>query len=193
MLLALSHFQQKLRGMSVLIQSDNTTVVAYINRDGGMRSPTLNAMIKDLVHWSTSYLVTVKAVHVAGADNVQADALSREGHALPRNLLMSTEWSLSQTVANKLFRLWGLPDVDLFATRQNRKLDCFRSLFPDALAQSHQALSIPWDKGLRYIYPPTSLALRSLSKIAREEADAIIILPLWPRRGWFHLLIQLAV
>ena len=192
-LLALSHFQEQIRGSSVLIQSDNTTVVAYINRDGGMRSPSLNAMVRNLVDWSTCYLVTVRAVHVAGADNVQADVLSREGQVQVRNVSKSTEWSLAQSVIDKVFRRWDLPDVDLFATRLNRKVDCFCSLLPDALARSHQALSIPWDKGLMYIYPPMSLALRSLAKIAREEADAIVILPCWPRRGWFHLLIQLSI
>ena len=192
-LLALRHFQEQIQGKAVLIQSDNTTVVAYILKDGGMRSPSMNALVKELVQWSLRYHVTVTAVHVAGADNVQADSLSRDGLPFPRDILKSTEWSLLQSVADRIFQRWGRPDVDLFATRRNRKVACFCSCIPEHLALSQQALSIPWDQGLIYLYPPLSLALRSLAKVAREEANAIVILPAWPRRGWYHLLMQLTV
>lgn len=83
--------------------------------------------------------------------------------------------------------------VDLFATRVNRKVPCFCSMLPDPQVLSLDALSVPWDRGLVYLYPPISLALRCLAKIRREEAEAIVILPWWPRRGWFHLLLQTLV
>lgn len=37
--LALKHFQQFLQGQHVLINTDNSTAVAYINRQGGTCSP----------------------------------------------------------------------------------------------------------------------------------------------------------
>ena len=36
--LALKHFLPFLKGQHVLVRTDNTTVVAYVNRQGGLRS-----------------------------------------------------------------------------------------------------------------------------------------------------------
>ena len=49
------------------------------------------------------------------------------------------------------------------------------------------------DRGLLYLYPPLSLAHQSLHKIRREEAEAIVVLPYWPRRGWLPLLLEMLV
>ncbi len=43
------------------------------------------------------------------------------------------------------------------------------------------------------MYPPIPLLHLALHKIRREEADVIAILPWWPRRGWFPLVLSLLV
>ncbi len=43
------------------------------------------------------------------------------------------------------------------------------------------------------MYPPILLLHLLLDKIRREEADVIAILPWWPRRGWFPLVLSLLV
>ena len=45
-----------------------------------------------------------------------ADCLSRQ------HQLISTEWTLHQDVCNQLWKLWGYPTVDLFATTLNFRL-----------------------------------------------------------------------
>ena len=40
-LMALQRWQKVLQGKSILLRSDNTTVVQYINKQGGMISPLL--------------------------------------------------------------------------------------------------------------------------------------------------------
>ena len=46
--LSVQHFLPQLRGQNVLIRSDNTTVVQYINKQGGTRSPRLCYQAWDL-------------------------------------------------------------------------------------------------------------------------------------------------
>ena len=50
-LLALKSFEQQCKGQIVLIATDNTTVVSYINKEGGMRSGSLCALLWRLLSW----------------------------------------------------------------------------------------------------------------------------------------------
>ena len=43
------------------------------------------------------------------------------------------------------------------------------------------------------MYPLVPLLSLALHKVIREEAQVIAILPWWPRRGWFPLVLQLLV
>ena len=190
---ALRHFVHDLRGHHVLVISDNTSVVAYLNREGGTRSRSLNDLVRPLVLWCMEHSITLQAAHLAGADNLQADALSRPEAQSRRDRFKSVEWSLDQDVADRLFLRWGTPVLDLFATHLNTKVPQFCSLLPDANAIGREALSLPWDQGLVYLFPPFSLVARCLHKIVREEAETIMIAPWWPRRGWFAQLLHLMV
>ena len=62
----------------VPIATDNTTVVSYINKEGGMRSCPLCALLWRILTWCTRKQVT-KARHIPGRPNVVADKLSRLG------------------------------------------------------------------------------------------------------------------
>ena len=50
-LLALKRFQHLVQGKVVLVATDNTTVVAYINKEGGVRSGSLCALLWRLLCW----------------------------------------------------------------------------------------------------------------------------------------------
>ena len=139
------------------------------------------------------HVKTLSAVHVAGEDNLLADRLSRPGQILTRDRMKSVEWALSQRIADQIFNHWGVPMVDLFATALNRKVPVYCSRVPHPLALRAAALQLPWVEGLYYMFPPLSLTLPSLCKIRRDEAEIIAILPWWPNRGWFPLILDLLV
>ena len=61
--------------------------------------------------------MTLVPGYLPGHLNVLADHLSRRGQ------ILKTEWSLNQTIADRIFRAWGRPFVDLFALGKNTKLD----------------------------------------------------------------------
>ena len=59
--LALKEFQNLCANKIVLVATDNTTVMSYINKEGGMRSGTLCALLWRILTWCTRHQVTLKA------------------------------------------------------------------------------------------------------------------------------------
>ncbi|PIK42864.1 putative TBC1 domain family member 2A [Apostichopus japonicus] len=105
---ALEAFHTQVRNTRVTIFSDNTTVVAYINRQGGTRSDKLCRLAWEVLTTASDSGMVLRASHIAGKDNVMADALSR-GHLDPN------EWTLSQQTCDRIFLRFGRPLIDLFA------------------------------------------------------------------------------
>ena len=103
---------------------DNSTVVAYVNKQGGTVSQALCLLASRLLRWTESFDVHLDARYLPGQDNVLADVLSRRGQ------VVGTEWSLHPQVARSLLRVWGNPSIDLFATCLNAKLPLYCSLVP---------------------------------------------------------------
>ena len=73
---------------TVLVATDNSTVVAYTNKQGGTHSEEMCALLWKIMTWCHHYHITLKARHIPGCLNVMADLLSRS------NQVQSTEWSL---------------------------------------------------------------------------------------------------
>ena len=80
--LALKEFQTLVFNKTVLVATDNTTVVAYINKEGGMKSGSLCALLWRILSWCTRQQVTLRARHIPGRLNVIADKLSRLGQTI---------------------------------------------------------------------------------------------------------------
>ena len=100
-------------------------MVAYINKEGGIKSGPLCPLLWRILTWCTRNSVTLKARHIPGRLNMIADKLSRLGQTI------QTEWSLNPEMFQAICNRWHRPQVDLFATRFNRKLPQFVSLVPD--------------------------------------------------------------
>ena len=64
--LALKEFRTLVCNKTVLIATDNTTVVAYINKEGGMKSGSLCALLWRILSWCTRQQVTLRAVDAPG-------------------------------------------------------------------------------------------------------------------------------
>ncbi|KAF7249347.1 Protein P, partial [Varanus komodoensis] len=111
---ALRSFEDILQHRVVQITSDNVATVFYLNKQGGTKSPTLARLSMKIWDWCIPRDITLMAVRLAGVDNVQADLLSR-------HMFISHEWELDPHTRDHLFLRWSSPDVDLFATQQNKK------------------------------------------------------------------------
>ena len=192
---AIRHFQQSLQAGVLLVQTDNTTVQTYLTRGGGGRTKaqSLNQLAREITLWCLDRLITIRAVHLSGADKVKADTLFRRPSNRQTKLESLVEWSLDQELANLLFQMWGSPVADLFTTAVDAKVPVFYSRTAEPSVCQDDAFQADWSRGLLYMYPPIPRLHLALHKIRREEADVIDILPWWPRRGLFPMVLSLLV
>ena len=123
--LALQRFKDQCQNQTVLVAIDNSTGVAYINKQGGTHSAEMCALLWKIMTWCHHYQITLKARHIPGCLNVMADLLSR------LNQVQSTEWSLHPQVFKQICLKWFTPHIDLFATRLNHKVTLYVSPVPD--------------------------------------------------------------
>ena len=184
--LALRHFKDQCQDQTVLVATDNSTVVAYINKQGGTHSAEMCALLWRIMTWCHHLHITLKARHIPGCLNVMADLLSRSNH------VQSTEWSLHPQVFKQICQKWFTPHVDLFATHLNHKLPLYVSPIPDQKAWAIDALNINWMGLMAYAYPPMALLYKVIQKIRQCNCLVILIAPGWPGMPWFWDLVQLS-
>ena len=166
----------------IRVFSDNSPVVYVLKRRGSAKSKPLNNWALSIFKLLRKRQWFISVHHIAGKSNVWADQFSRSAP-------ISTEWELDVESFSWISHLTHRPQIDLFATRENRKLNNFISPFPDHLALGIDAFTIDWNRWTCiYLFPPTNLILKVLENLMHFEGTAIIVAPLWPRAPWFHLL-----
>ncbi len=128
--LALRQFRPLLLGKHVLVRTDNTAAVSYINRLGGIRSHRMSQLARHLLLWSHTQFKSLRAVHIPGQLNRAADALSRQ-------LTFPGEWRLHPETIRLIWSRFGEAQVDLFASPNPPTASC-TSPWPRApSAQTH--------------------------------------------------------
>ena len=66
----------------VMISTNNTTVVSYINRQGGTHSPNLCVEVWKILHWCLEYYIMIRVRRISGKFNILADRLLRLDRSL---------------------------------------------------------------------------------------------------------------
>jgi hypothetical protein len=169
-------------GKVVRFMIDNSSVVYYLNKQGGTRSSNLAEATRHLLLLAENLNTEIQAVHIKGELNVLADMLSRT------NLVLKTEWRLSARSFEWLCSVsaWGVPEVELFANRLNHHLPRFFSPCVDKEAEATDALVSRWPKATCYAFPPTTILNRVVSKMLEEKpARLVLVAPWWPKKSWF--------
>ena len=134
-LLALKHCKYLSRNQTVLIATDNTTLVAYINKEGGMKSGSLCALLWRLIVQPEEHCAT-GPLYTRPVELDSRQALTSQPSYPDR--MVSSPWDLLQ-----ICRMWHTPQMDLFVTRFNRKLSQFMSPVLDKEAYTVDPLCIP--------------------------------------------------
>lgn len=183
-LLGLQSFCNDFEKKHIRLKLDNTTAVAYINNLGGVKSIPCHKIAKEIWLWALERNIHLSAEHLPGSENVIADKASR---VLDDN----TEWELVMACFLEVNNNFGPFDIDLFASRLNKKVETYSSWKPDPYAKFIDAFSADWREFNFYAFPPFSLVLQCLEKIRREQSTGTMIVPLWPGQPWFPIIISM--
>src|SRR6185437_1507336 len=121
-----------IRDQMVMIRTDNTTCVAYINHQGGTVSQMLSTTAEEIWNLCLERNIHIKAEHVPGVMNTIADQASRikkDRH----------DWKLCTKTFQIIDKIWGPHHLDLFASHHNSQLHRYFSWTPDPGAEAINA------------------------------------------------------
>ncbi|XP_064465265.1 uncharacterized protein LOC135376675 [Ornithodoros turicata] len=185
-ILALQTFARGLKQGCVLIQMDNTVAITAISKLGSARSLTLSSFAHQMWSWCFQKGLTVRAEHIPGRRNIQADWASRVD-------LDSSSWKLDPCQFNKISYSWGPFQTDLFADFTNFQIPHFYSWKPDPCSQGIDAFTKDWNSGINYAFPPFCLVGKCIQKIQQATTTLVLIAPVWPAQTWYPSLLQALV
>ena len=128
----------------------------------------------------------LKGAHIAGKINILPDQLSRI-------VIRPAEWTLNDSVLQKIFQIWKKPMIDLFASYHKKKMDIFCTWDQHPQALTVDAFSISWNQMFAYAFPPICLIPKVLQHMRLGHCQMILIAPQWPRRHWYPDLLKLCI
>lgn len=184
--MGLKCFCKTITNAELLLRIDNTTAISYINRMGGIQFPHLNNITREIWQWCERKKLFIFASYIRSCANTEADKASRFSN-------MDTEWELHESCFQDIVREFGQPEIDLFATRINKKCSKFVSWKRDPDAYDIDAFTLRWDDFLFYAFPPFSIILKCIRKIIDDKATGILVAPYWPSQPWFPLYRSLTI
>ena len=167
--LSLLHYQHILQGQTLLLWTDSSTAL-WCLRNQGSRTTDLMILTREILELCDSLDIYLIPRHLQGVLNVLADAGSRP-HAIV------TEWMLDRTSFERIANLPSIyPQVDLFATRDNRQLENFVSPCPDPDAVGKDAFLLDWNRWESiYLFPPRPVLARCLAKLASFVGTGVLV------------------
>ena len=174
------------RNVHVAVELDNVTSIKYgrVAVSRSLRMSTLGAKFFDKVEEAG---ISLTFRHLAGELNVTADGLSRQAHT-------HADWKLNRGLFRMIWsHLGGIPDVDLFASSQNRQVDHFLSYYHDHRSMGADAFQHSWSNwNLPYAYPPPILIGKVLQKLRADCCQrSIVVVPVWQAQTWFPTVLQM--
>ena len=146
----------------------------------GIRFENLNSMSKQIWQWCETRNIWIFASYISSKENFEADCESRR-------LEPETEYELSNLAFSKIIESFGKPDIDLFASRTNHKCAKYVSWKQDPGSEAIDAFTLNWRSFYFYSFPPFSIILKVLRKIKKDDAEGIVVVPVWPAQPWYPL------
>lgn len=184
-LLCLQHFCSNVTNEHIHLFMDNTVALKYISKMGG-RKQMLNALAKQFWEWCEHRNIWVSGFHIPGKLNTTADSLSRQKRKCNEDM----EWAININIYDMICQKMGSSEIDLFASAKNHKHKRYVSYMPEKGAVAINAFSIYWKYKLHYAFPPFSVIGRVLQKMCEEEAEVIMVAPIFPSQPWFPQLLS---
>jgi hypothetical protein len=126
----------------------------------------------------TSHKIRLFLSHLHSLANTESDALSRGK--------TQEEWHLSPSIAQQIFRVFGVLQIDLFASRATSQVPIYFSLDRhDRQARGVDALRQKWDFSLMYAFPPPCMILTVIQKFRQSRGSSLLLIaPFWIDSQW---------
>lgn len=175
---ALHCFSHDDNSIRILFRVDNTTAIAYINRMGGCHQPELHCIARRIWQFCESRKLYIFASYITSKENYIADFQSRAE-------IDDSDWKLNPLLFSKICKVFGQPEIDLFASSETKQCTKFISWFPSPGAEGVDAFTISWNFKLAYAFPPFCLIPRVLKKLRQSKCKCIVVVPLWPSQLWY--------
>ncbi len=180
--LALRQFRPLLLGKHVLVRTDNTAAVSYINRLGGIRSHRMSQLARHLLLWSHTQFKSLRAVLIPGQLNRAADALSRQ-------LTFPGEWRLHPEMIRLIWsRFRGSSGRPVCLPRV---LPLLAVLLPDRGPPRHRRTGTQLASGLTQVcVSPSKPTSTDTVQAQGGRGAGPAGCAHWPTRTWFPELIS---
>lgn len=153
---------------------------------GGVKFKHLNVLCQKIWDWCENRNLFIFASYIKSTDNTEADACSRI-------LQIDTEWEINDIYFNQILYTFPEPDIDIFASRINKKCKAFVSWHKDPEAIEVDAFTLDWSLLNFYAFPPFAIILKTLQKIMADKAQGIVVVPDWPTQPWYPIFHSLLI
>jgi hypothetical protein len=164
--------------MSILRRIDNTTALAHIRKEGGLRGRDLLEGAERILLLAHQCPLRLLPAFIPLEENIQADAASRF-QSIP--------------VFHQISSLRSPPLIDLFASRRSAQTRPFFAWNTADIPEAINALSQKWDFNLAFLFPPIPLLKRVIRKLESSRGTYLLVTPFWDAQTWFASLQALAV
>ena len=182
---AVRGFLHLLRGQAVSLFTDNISSLAYLRKQGGTRSFTLNSVAQ------SSCASANLTVFVCSPSLFLGSSTSWRTPSAEVPKCWAQKWTLCQEVCQDLLRRWPV-NIDLFATSMNHRLQAYFSLVLDPQALASDAMSQSWDGLQVYAFPPLGFIPNVLAKVRQSRnLEVTLVAPYWPLKPWFPDVLEL--
>ncbi|KAK5579988.1 hypothetical protein RB653_009678 [Dictyostelium firmibasis] len=186
LLMAFQTLCRKLNNCNLKIQTDNTTTLSYVNRQGG-QIQDLSILFEQLWKQCLKKKINLIGEHIPGFFNVKADHLSRlsEMNHKSSKPIKSYNWQLKKEVFNRIQLQFGQIQMDLFASHFNHQTINYSTMKMNALqldwSQWNQCLAFP---------PPILLpsVMEKMNLLSSKMVSIILIFPIWRSATWYPMI-----
>ena len=185
---AVKCFVRDRKSITVLLRTDNTTAVAYVNKLGGTVSPKLNTIVRELWLWCMNWDITLVVEHLPGVLNTIADEESRV-------MRDQSDWMLNPMVFHKIQQEWAHWKWTCLHPGWQRS---WRGSSAGDQIQKQKLWMLSTRTGAAYEgkVMPTLLGFlvgRVLNRVQKQQITLVLVAPVWKSQPWYPILLDMLV
>ena len=185
-LFALKIYWKGMYKVSIQFKIDYTSTIIWINKQRAPNKETFD-LVKEFWELCIERKIQVFASYLKSKRNKIADFESRK---IRENL----EWSIHDHTFSHITNYFECSfTIDLFASRANTKVSRYYAFYVEPDSVGTGAFSFSWQCEFFYAFPHFSIIDTVLRKIENEQAEGIIIVPLFTTQPWFIRLLRILV